>query len=77
MTCRELIDFLEEYVDGNLPSTQREVFEEHIDECLDCKNYLDSYRKTIHLSRKSFEGAEFVTSEVPEGLVRAVLALRR
>ena len=56
---------------------QRSAFEAHIDGCLECKNYLDSYRKTIRLSKVALSSTDPVPTTVPEDLVKAILALRR
>ena len=42
MTCRELVDFLMEYLDGALPEDSLRVFEEHVGFCPPCKAYLDT-----------------------------------
>jgi anti-sigma factor RsiW len=36
MTCRELIDFLMSYLDGELPAAQNRSFEDHLDLCPAC-----------------------------------------
>jgi anti-sigma factor RsiW len=80
VTCRELIDFLDDYVAGALTDDQRQLFEEHLEICLDCANYLDSYRRTVALGKAAFEPAipaeAPVPSVVPAGLVKAILAAR-
>ena len=54
MTCHELSDFLLDYVSNELPDATREMFERHLSVCPDCRRYLDSYRKTIAMSRVAF-----------------------
>ena len=54
MTCHELSDFLLDYVSNELPDATREIFERHLSACPDCRRYLDSYRKTIAMSRAAF-----------------------
>jgi anti-sigma factor RsiW len=71
MTCRELIAFLERYRDGELSERQRSTFDAHLAVCPDCVHYLDSYDKTVQLSRDAFDPAE-----IPEDLVRAILDAR-
>ena len=70
-TCRELIDFLDDYVEHRLPMARRLMFQAHLAGCRDCRAYLDSYRRTIALARQS--GAE--PAPVPEDLVRAILSV--
>lgn len=77
LTCRELEDFIADYVDGALPSEQRRKFEWHLRLCRDCRRYLEAYGRTIALSRTALCGPdESVPEDVPDELVRAVLAAR-
>ena len=73
MTCRDLIQFLDDYTEGNLPPDERRRFEEHLAACPQCVRYLDSYRKTIRVSKE----AAVEEAEVPERLVRAILSARQ
>ena len=73
MTCRELIDFLMAYLDGDLEHDVRSRFEEHLAECEECRAYLDSYRRVVALSGGINAATdEPVSSEVPEELVRSI-----
>ena len=74
MTCREVSEFLMDYVDAALPDGQRVVFEEHLAVCPPCRNYLASYRKTVDLCGELDSPAE---ERVPEDLVKAILAARK
>jgi anti-sigma factor RsiW len=75
ITCRELIDFLLDYLDGELADGVRRVFEAHLAECPPCRDYLASYRVTIRLAADC-AAHEGDAEEMPEDLVRAVLAAR-
>jgi anti-sigma factor RsiW len=79
MTCRELIDFLMAYLDGELPAERRALFDAHLEICAACQRYLDGYRESIALGRAACDpdAADApVPDEVPEELVQAVLAAR-
>lgn len=77
ITCRELIDFLADYVDDVLPPNERRVFEDHLSVCPDCQNYVVSYKRTIALERVALSRPDDeVPPEVPSDLVRAILAAR-
>lgn len=78
MTCKEVHEFLMEYLDAELAEEVRATFEEHIGACPCCKNYLDTYKQTIDLTADAFEpcGDEPHPS-LPEDLVAAVLAARK
>ena len=77
MTCRDFVEFLSEYLSGELAKVERAEFEAHLAECPACVAYLDSYRKTIQLLKAaSAHPEDQVPEEVPEQLVRAILAAR-
>jgi anti-sigma factor RsiW len=76
MTCRELIDFLDRYVDGELPRPTAERFDEHLAACGECVEYLHSYRETIRLAREAWREDEIAIEDVPPRLIEAILAAR-
>ncbi len=77
MTCRELADFLGDYVGGELDAQVRAVFDAHLAACPECVTYLRTYRDTIRLVKDACRDAEdSLPADVPEGLVRAILAAR-
>ena len=75
MTCRDLITFLDSYLDGELPAAERGRFEAHLTICSDCVNYVASYRTTVALGRAVCTD-ETLPVDVPEDLVQAILAAR-
>lgn len=79
LTCREVADFLSDYLEHALSAEQRGAFETHLHECDDCVLYLRSYEDTIRLSRAAYRDADApaAAAGVPERLVRAILAARR
>jgi anti-sigma factor RsiW len=78
ITCEQFITFLMDYLDGALPAGERTTFEAHLAICPSCVNYLATYRQTVEFGRSLCAGdREGVPEEVPEALVRAVLAARR
>jgi len=77
MTCREIVDFLMAYLDGELPAEQKALFEKHLGCCPPCVDYLESYRLTIRLEREACAGEGKGCEEVPEDLIRAILAARK
>ncbi len=78
MTCREMLEFLMDYLEGGLPEEQRGLFDQHLRECPPCVDYIDSYRETVQLGRRAFDdlGAA-MPDDVPEGLIQAILAARQ
>jgi anti-sigma factor RsiW len=78
MTCRELVDFLGAHLDGELSEEVRRRFEEHLAACPECFAYVEAYRATVRLARGAFRDPDGpVPADVPEDLVKAILAARR
>ena len=72
ISCRELISFLLEYLEGTLSQHERARFERHLAVCDSCVAYLRTYETTIRLEKL----AAIEESDVPEELVAAVLGSR-
>jgi mono/diheme cytochrome c family protein len=67
MTCRELADFLADYLSDDLSAETRTQFEQHLSRCPNCRQYLADYRATIELGRRAFTDEDAgVPAEVPE-----------
>ena len=78
MTCREFVDFLADYLSGELRPETQSAFEDHLAHCPSCVVYLNTYRDTQVLARAALEGpGTALPEEVPEDLVRAILDARR
>lgn len=79
LTCREVIDFVMAYLDGELPARERAIFDAHLAICRDCRTYLASYRAALALHQQSHGGASPPAHlpEIPEDLVQAILAARQ
>jgi len=77
VTCREFADFMMDYLSDELSTESRAAFEYHLGLCTNCWRYLASYRETVELGKRAFEDVDAeVPSEVPEELVKAILAAR-
>jgi anti-sigma factor RsiW len=79
MTCREVADFLTDYVAGTLAGDIRAQFDRHLSVCPNCRAYLATYRATIELGRRAFAIPDAnAQTEVPAELLSAILnAVRR
>ena len=78
MTCRELADFIADYISGELSAGTRAAFDDHLARCPNCRHYLSGYKATIALGRRAFEDDDAeVPADVPEDLVKAILAARK
>jgi anti-sigma factor RsiW len=77
LSCRDVVDFLMAYDDGELGPAERAAFDAHVAICPDCVAYLASYRASVRLGRRAFaDERRAAAEEVPEELVRAILAAR-
>ena len=45
MTCKQIINIIEPYLDDDLPAAQREVIESHLAFCSDCHSELERARR--------------------------------
>ena len=74
MTCRDVADFLADYLAGTLAADVRARFDRHLSLCPNCQAYLATYRATIELGRVTFAipDADDQT-EMPDELVSAIL----
>ena len=78
MTCREFADFMMDYLAGELLPQVRQQFDIHLSLCSNCRTYLKSYEETVRLGKRAFDDDEaLVPAEVPEDLVKAIIAASR
>jgi anti-sigma factor RsiW len=79
MNGREFLDFLNEYLGGDLSAEERIEFDKHHAECPWCVAYLDNYRKAILLAKSSASTREpaKLHRNAPEDLVQAILNAHR
>jgi len=76
VTCRELTDFIVDYLEGALAPEVSAGFEHHLTVCPTCVRYLTAYRATMTLGFEAFADLDQSTGQagVPESLVRGVLS---
>lgn len=73
MTCQELDQLLDGWIDRELPPDLRLIVVEHLDICPDCRKYIEQYRKTIDLTRLAFLPTD--EKPLPEDLVKSIVRL--
>ena len=76
MKCRELADFLMDYVSGELPHESRAHFEFHLSKCKNCHEYLVQYEVIIKAGKIACDELSDEMRDIPEDLVKAVMAAR-
>ncbi|HSD29684.1 MAG TPA: zf-HC2 domain-containing protein [Vicinamibacteria bacterium] len=77
LTCRELVEFMDDYWSGALAAETVARFNEHLAACPSCVNYTNTWREAIRVGRAALRVSdEEVPRHVPEALVAAILASR-
>ncbi|MEX1040612.1 MAG: zf-HC2 domain-containing protein [Pirellulaceae bacterium] len=77
LTCKQLYDFMGDYLEGNLPPETMCVVKTHLERCPCCLHYLENYHEATRLGIKVCQEEEKdISANVPEELVRAILDAR-
>jgi anti-sigma factor RsiW len=53
VTCQHSISLLQEYLDGTLPTEEREALERHFNACPPCIDFVKKDKATPHLCQKA------------------------
>lgn len=70
-SCKDSIDLLLTYLDGDLPGEERAKLEEHFGGCEPCEEFLATYRATPELCRKA------LAAKMPEEFARKLTSFLR
>jgi anti-sigma factor (TIGR02949 family) len=73
-TCKEVLDALTEYLEGDLRGAENGQFETHMDDCGPCVAFFRTYRKSSELARETLK-VEDVPPEL-QARVRSYLRAR-
>jgi len=76
ITCREVVDFLQDYLAGGLDAEAAARFERHLSECPPCVAYMKTYQATPAIVEAALKDEGDVPADMPEDLVRAILRAR-
>ncbi len=77
MNCRELLDQLDDCVDGDRGRRIGWRLRLHLWICRQCRRYLSTYRATIRLEQAAFRQDEESPAEVPDELKQSIAAALR
>lgn len=78
MTCKQFVEFLEQYVSGELPGDVRGTLESHLPTCGNCRRYFASYQNTVRVAAGAAKHPDDdPPGKVPDELVRAILSAGR
>jgi anti-sigma factor RsiW len=56
-TCKDSIDLLREYTDGELTDELRAKLEDHLCDCPPCEDFLRTYKETPGVCRQALKAA--------------------
>ena len=73
ISCKELEDFILDYLDGNLSLRQRLSFRVHLALCRDCRGYLAAYKRARQLAKGASDRFADDLPPMPEELVEVIL----
>lgn len=71
MNCREISQYLLEYVSAEVEPAVHVTFEAHISSCHNCHTYLAQYKETIRAAQLACKDDD--VAGLPEDFVQAVL----
>jgi anti-sigma factor RsiW len=74
LTCKDLVELITDYLEGELPLEERQRFETHLAGCRGCRAYLDQMRQTIRTLGVYTE--EMVPQETRDELLQLFSAWR-
>ena len=53
ISCKQLIAFCFDYLDGALPEDECARFHRHLEQCGDCLTFFETYQRTPEVSREA------------------------
>jgi anti-sigma factor RsiW len=69
LNCRELVELVTAYLEGDLSSGERKRFDAHLSACDGCTMYVEQMRRTIELTGTL--RSDDVSREAEDALLRA------
>jgi len=73
ISCKELDEKLDEFMEGDLSGWDRFRFRLHFLMCAACKAYATGYAKTVGLIKNSIGEGDAQDTDVPEDLIESIL----
>lgn len=70
-TCKDSIELLRAYLDGELPPSERERLESHFGDCTPCEEFLATYRATPSICKEALK------KQMPEAVASRLRAFIR
>lgn len=77
ISCDEFENFILAYLEDELSSRQKFVFELHLKVCRECRDYLKAYKASMTVAALAMQAdAQADLEKVPEDLIAAIMAAR-
>lgn len=74
LTCREFEEFIDDYLDDNLPASVSRKVRLHLIACRDCRSYISAYKRSIEMGKAVCDKLDSeIPEDVPEELITFVL----
>lgn len=73
-TCRQLIDSLMAYLDGELDERQSAALRRHLDVCPSCVNYTKSYRSAVDAAIAAMRQRPHAPDQITPELVASIFS---
>jgi len=70
-TCKDAIELLRAYLEGELEAKDKTALEEHLGACSPCVEFVETYRQTPGLCKKALE------AKMPKDLADSLKAFLR
>lgn len=70
--CKDLLNFLSDYIDGTLNTTLCQEIEAHVAECTNCRVVVDTLKKTVSLYHEMGNEPTEISSQMREKLLRTL-----
>ena len=78
LTCRQVEEFLMDYLENRLGFWTTLQFRAHIFMCPNCSKYIQEYKNTIALEKKIFQNPdEEAIGNVPDDILQAIMNVKR
>ncbi len=74
LSCREIVELVTDYLEGDLDPTTTTAFEAHLEVCPGCERYVEQIRETV--TTLGHVNSDNLSTEVQAGLLDAFRAFR-
>ena len=75
LSCREIVELVTDYLEGDLDAEVTTALETHLDVCPGCARYVEQIRETV--ATLGDVSSDNLSTEVQEGLLEAFRDFRR